>query len=237
MMSNIKKLYEKHGFRNIEKKYGLHFEDKALLVKAFIHSSFDFGINNNYQRLEYLGDAILQMVVSDYMYRFLPNDREGVMSKKRSTLVSETSLAYLIREEGLDKYLIFGKSMINEGSTDSDSYIADVYESFVAAIYLDRGYDQAEAFIKRTLIANWDILLKSEDNQDYKTKFQEIVQVNGAVSIQYKTKKVDDSFEATVTLEGISVGCGQGKTKKKAEQNAAKDAIGKRANVDANKTA
>ncbi len=233
-MSNIKKLYEANGFKNIERKYGMHFEDKTLLVKAFIHSSFDFGTNNNYQRLEYLGDAILQMVISDYMYRFLPNDREGVMSKKRSTLVSETSLAYLIRKEGLDKYLIFGKSMINEGNTDSDSYIADVFESFVAAIYLDRGYDQAEAFIKRTVISNWDILLKSEENQDYKTKFQEIVQVNGAVSIQYKTVKTESGFSATVSLEGITVGQGHGKTKKKAEQNAAKDAIGKRAYADEN---
>ncbi len=169
------------------------------------------------------------MVVSDYMYRFLPNDREGVMSKKRSSLVSETSLAFLIRQEGLDKFIVFGKSMVNEGNTDSDSYVADVYESFVAAIYLDRGYDQAEEFIKRTLIKQWDKILDSEYNQDYKTKFQEIVQVNGAVSIQYKCVKAEDGFEAEVTLEGISVGRGTGKTKKKAEQNAAKDAIGKRA--------
>ncbi|WOO88975.1 ribonuclease III [Mollicutes bacterium LVI A0078] len=228
-MSGIKKLYETNGFNEIERKYGFHFEDKSLLIKAFIHSSFDFGINNNYQRLEFLGDAILQMIVSDYMYRFLPNDREGVMSKKRSSLVSETSLAYLIRKEGLDKYIIFGKSMINEGNTDSDSYVADVYESFIAAIYLDRGYDQAEEFVKRTLIKEWDKILDSEDNQDYKTKFQEIVQVNGAVSIQYKSVKTEEGFDAEVTLEGISVGRGFGKTKKKAEQNAAKDAIGKRA--------
>lgn len=230
-MSEIKKLYESNGFKEIELKYGLRFEDKSLLVKAFIHSSFDFGINNNYQRLEFLGDAILQMVVSDHMYRFLPNDREGVMSKKRSSLVSETSLAYLIRKEGLEKYIIFGKSMINEGKIDSDSYVADVYESFVAAIYLDRGYRQAEEFIKRTLVQNMDEILENEDNQDYKTKFQEIVQVNGAVSIQYKSTKEAEEFEAEVTLEGITVGKGRGKTKKKAEQNAAKDAIGKRANL------
>lgn len=236
-MAAIKKLYEANGFNEIERKYGLRFEDKALLVKAFIHSSYDFGINNNYQRLEFLGDAILQMIISDYMYRFLPNDREGVMSKKRSSLVSETSLAYLIRQEDLDKFIIFGKSMINEGNTDSDSYVADVYESFIAAIYLDRGYDQAEEFVKRTLIKQWDKILDSEDNQDYKTKFQEIVQVNGAVSIQYKSAKSDEGFEAEVTLEGITVGKGHGKTKKKAEQNAAKDAIGKRAGQSENKTA
>lgn len=229
-MSNIKKLYESNGFNQIERKYGLRFEDKALLVKAFIHSSYDFEINNNYQRLEYLGDAILQLIISDYMYRFLPNDREGVMSKKRSSLVSETSLAYLIRKEGLDKFIIFGKSMVNEGNIDSDSYVADVYESFIAAIYLDRGYDQAEEFVKRTLIKDWDKILGSEDNQDYKTKFQEIVQVNGPVSIQYKSIKVENDFRAEVTLEGITVGSGHGKTKKRAEQNAAKDAIGKRVN-------
>lgn len=228
-MSGIKKLYETNGFNEIERKYGLRFEDKSLLVKAFIHTSYDFEINNNYQRLEYLGDAVLQMVVSDYMYRFLPNDREGVMSKKRSSLVSETSLAYLVRHEGLDKYIIFGKSMINEGNINSDSYVADVYESFIAAIYLDRGYSQAEEFIKRTLIKQWDNILESEDTQDYKTKFQEIVQVNGAVSIIYKSAKTEEGFESEVTLEGITVGKGYGKTKKKAEQNAAKDAIRKRA--------
>ncbi len=230
-MTNLKKIYETNGFNQIEKKYGLRFEDKGLLVKAFVHSSYDFEINNNYQRLEFLGDAILQLVVSDHMYRFLPNDREGVMSKKRSSLVSEISLAYLVRKEGLDKFIIFGKSMVNEGKIDSDSYIADVYESFIAAIYLDRGYEQSEQFIKRTLIKEWDRILESEHNQDYKTKFQEIVQENGPVNITYKTTKVDELFEAEVQLEGIVVGLGTGKTKKKAEQDAACDAIRKRANL------
>ncbi len=230
-MLSIKSLYATNDFNKIERKYGIRFEDKALLVKAFIHSSCGTEISENYQRLEFLGDSILQLIMSDYMYRFLPNDREGEMSKKRAQLVSENSLAYLVRKEGLDKFIIFGKSMDNEENFDSDSYVADVYESFIAAIYLDRGYQEAENFVKRTLIAEWDTILSNEENQDYKTKFQEIVQVNGTVKIIYKTTKINEGFLAEVALEGIVVGQGTGKTKKRAEQSAARDAIEKRADL------
>ncbi len=99
-MNNIKDVYKSYNFKEIEKKYGINFEDKDLLVKAFTHGSFNKQQFENYQRLEFLGNSVLQVVVSDYMYRFQMNDSEGSMSKERGALVSEFSLAYIVRKEG-----------------------------------------------------------------------------------------------------------------------------------------
>lgn len=225
-MSEFKKLYNEYSFNKIEEKYKLYFEDKELLVRSFVHSSLFSEINQNYQRLEFLGDSVLQVVVSDYIYRNFPEKREGEMSKTRSKLVSEPSLAQLVKSENLDQYLLIGKSLSNDYK-ESDSYISDIFESFVAAIYLDRGYNAAEKFIYDTVIAKWDTLINLEMSQDYKTKFQELVQQNGTVQIKYFSEKIDNLFEATVEVNDLRVGVGIGNSKKKAEQNAAKNALEK----------
>ncbi len=222
--------YKNNKFEEIEKKYSINFEDKELLVKAFIHPSFNFEVNKNYQRLEFLGDSILQMVISDYMYRNYPNDKEGLMSKVRSTLVSKVSLSLIIKKEELEDYLIVGKSLESETKQFSDSYIADIYESLIASIYLDKGYNKAAKFIYETLITRWDELLQEEPNKDYKTEFQELVQQNGTVNINYEIESDKDGFFVGVKLDGIKVGEGNGKTKKTAEQQAARDALNKLAN-------
>lgn len=217
--------YEQYKFSRIEKKYNINFEDKILLVKAFTHGSFNNLSLGNYQRLEFLGDAVLQMVVSDYMYRFNSYQNEGEMSKERGALVSEFSLAYIMRQEQLEKFILFGRSVKRSEIGNSDSYIADVYEAFVAAIYLDQGYNCAEKFIKETLISRIDEILSHDDLKDYKTELQEELQVNGAIDIKYECETLEESFKANVLLEGIKIGTGIGKTKKKAEQQAAKDAL------------
>lgn len=232
-MSEFKKLYNEYSFNKIEEKYKLYFEDKELLVRSFVHSSLFSEINQNYQRLEFLGDSVLQVVVSDYIYRNFPEKREGEMSKTRSKLVSEPSLAQLVKSENLDQYLLIGKSLSNDYK-ESDSYISDIFESFVAAIYLDRGYNAAEKFIYDTVIAKWDTLINLEMSQDYKTKFQELVQQNGTVQIKYFSEKIDNLFEATVEVNDLRVGVGIGNSKKKAEQNAAKNALEKYNNWEEN---
>ncbi len=227
-MSKFNKYYNEKNFGNIEEKYGLNFKDKDLLVKAFVHPSLFAEKNDNYQRLEFLGDSILQMVVSDYMYKTRPEQREGQMSKERAILVSEFSLAYLIKHEGLDKYLLLGKSILKDNVELSNSYVSDVYESFVAAIYLEHGYKNAEKFIFTTLIKNIDVLMDQDVAKDYKTKLQEELQVNGTINIKYETKRVENRFEAHVYLENVVIGHGFGKTKKAAEQQAAKEALNTR---------
>lgn len=227
-MSKFNKYYNEKNFSNIEEKYGLEFRDKDLLVKAFVHPSLFAEKNDNYQRLEFLGDSILQMVVSDYMYKTRPDQREGQMSKERAILVSEFSLAYLIKHEGLDNYLLLGKSILKDNVELSNSYVSDVYESFVAAIYLEHGYKAAEKFIFNTLIKNINVLMDQDVAKDYKTKLQEELQVNGTINIKYETKRIENQFEAHVFLENVEIGHGFGKTKKAAEQQAAKEALNTR---------
>ncbi len=224
-MTNIESVYKTHKFNEIEKKYGVSFEDKDLLVKAFTHGSFNKQQFENYQRLEFLGDSVLQVVVSDYMYRVQSNDSEGLMSKERGALVSEFSLAYVVRKEGLDKFILFGNSLKKEEINNTNSYTSDVYEAFVAALYLDRGYSAAEKFIKETLINRKEEILSQEYLQDYKTDLQEKLQINGNIDIKYEAFSKNDLFEAVVKLEGVEIGKGTGKTKKLAEQQAAKFAL------------
>lgn len=222
---NSKQLYSEYNFHEIEDKFNLQFEDKELLVKAFVHPSYNFEPNGNYQRLEFLGDSILQLVVSDYYYRQFPDQKEGDMTKQRAIVVNESSLAFVIKKYALEKYLVLGKSILSDNVELSDSYVADVYESFLAAIYLDFGMEVVTDFVKKTLIPEIDYLLCFEHNQDFKTQLQEIVQKNGAVKIIYSAEKVGNDFVADVLLEGIKIGSGTGKNKKAAEQAAAKSAI------------
>lgn len=218
-------IYTKHKFNEIEEKYNLDFDDKELLIKAFTHGSFNNDLIGNYQRMEFLGDAVLQMVVSDYMYRFYSNMSEGEMSKERGALVSEFSLAYVVRREELDQYILFGNSLKKNEVQNTNSYVSDVYESFVAAIYLDFGYQKAERFVRNTLLDIKDDILENEYLKDYKTELQEELQVNGAIEIKYDSINDGGIFKSVVKLEGIVIGEGTGKTKKQAEQRAAKSAL------------
>lgn len=224
-MDNIQSIYQEKNFKEIEQKYKIKFEDKKLLVQAFSHGSFNVQDLGNYQRLEFLGDAVLQMVVSDYLYRLYPKESEGDMSKKRGALVSEFSLAYVLREEGLDKYILFGRSLKKVEVKNTNSYISDVYEAFIAALYLDKGYKMAEDFIRMTLLERQDQILEKDDLKDYKTILQERLQVNGNIEIKYTTELHDGVFVSKVFLEGNEIGNGSGKTKKQAEQRSAKEAL------------
>lgn len=220
--------YEQNNYKKLEEKYEIDFDDKQLLVKAFTHPSFAPENNHNYQRLEFLGDSVLQMVMSDYLYRTMPDYKEGEMSKTRAKLVSEYSLASIMRKNGLDKFILVGKSVLNDNEDFADSFVADVFESLVAAIYLDQGYLKAESFIKLLIIDNIDFLLSQDRIIDYKTRLQEVLQVNGTILIKYKSHKIESGFEAHVILEESIIGTGVGKSKKLAEQQAAKCALNSR---------
>lgn len=224
---NYSDLYNEYNFLSLEKKYNLFFDDKDLLVRAFTHTSYTGDVNGNYERLEFLGDAVLQIIVSDYMYRQDHDEREGVMSKQRAKLVNEVSLNYVMEQEDLVKYIVIGQSMKGI-KTPKSSYIADIYEAFVASIYLDQGYEKANEFVHNTIIKRRNEIIKIDENNDYKTELQEILQQNGSIQIKYTSDKVSDQlFAARVEVDGVVLGIGQGNSKKAAEQQAAKEAISK----------
>lgn len=220
----MENMYVEYDFLKIENKYNLIFKNKDILVQAFTHGSFNKYNVSNYQRLEFLGDAVLQMIISDYMFNNNQDDSEGDMSKKRGALVSEYALAYVMKKENLSDYILYGSSLI-KSSQKSNSYIADVYESFLAAIYLDKGYKAVKEFVTKTLIDKQDEILKLDELIDYKTQLQELLQVNGTIQLTYNTYKYEDDFKSEIICEDIILGTGTGTSKKNAEQKAAKSAI------------
>ncbi len=220
-------LYINNNFANLEKHFGIEFEDKKLLVQAFIHPSCNYPETTHYERLEFLGDSILQLIVSDYMYKKYEDLSEGEMSRKRALLVSENAFAYLVRKNTMVDYLLLGKSVKNDVLELSNSYVADIFESFVAAIYLDQGLSVAKRFIYDNHISKIDEILAQDFSHDFKTKLQEVLQQNGPITLKYESKAHTDGFLAELYFDGLIIGSGIGRNKKIAEQQAAKHALSK----------
>ena len=203
----------------IERKIGYVFKNKVLLKQAFIHSSYGRvkGLDDN-ERMEYLGDAVLQMVVTEWQYLRDGSD-EGKMTSDRQKLVCEDTLLAEVQELGLEKYLLYsGKLSQNVGK----KAVSSLFETLVAAIYLDGGYEPVKAFILERM--------SDRDTTNYKGELQELLQAKGAALPVYRTVKygADNSptYEATAEALG-AVGQGQGRSKKAAEQLAAKDLLEK----------
>lgn len=206
-------------------KYGINENNKILQI-ALTHSSYANEHNiESYERLEYLGDAVLELIISDYFYKNTNLD-EGQMSKKRSMYVCEEALDAYAKEINLANYIKIGNGLSNGVNA---SIVADVFESVIATIYLNNGFKAAKEFI-------YDIIIpKIEEGNiylsDYKSYLQELVQTNRKtieyIVINEEGPAHDKTFEIEVHIDGINYGKGIGKSKKEAEQNAAKDAIKK----------
>lgn len=207
-------------------KMGIEIKNKELLKTALTHSSYSNEHNcDNYERLEYLGDAILESVTSEYLY--LNTDySEGEMTKIRANYVCEKALATYSKKMGIDRYIRLGHGQINNLN---DTIIADVFEAVAAAVYLDQGYEVVKKYLQDIIVPfikeGWDF------NTDYKTKLQEAVQTNKKsleyVLIREYGEEHDKTFEMAVKIDNIIYGKGIGKSKKEAEQNAALDALNK----------
>jgi len=212
-----------------EAKIEYVFKDKELLVLALSHSSYvnELVVKNKQcnERIEFLGDAILEMVSSEYLYKNRPNDKEGVLSKQRAALVCEKALASAARDLKLGEYLLLGKGEAANGGANRDSILADAFEAMIGAIYLDGGYETVSSFIiKRVLESGNGTFV------DYKSRFQEIVQGRTNAKIVYELTgetgpEHDRKFEVSVSINGVVLGHGVGHNKKTAEQNAAMEAI------------
>lgn len=207
---------------------GIKINNEELLKTALTHSSYSNEHNcENYERLEYLGDAILEAVTSEYLY--LNTDyKEGEMTKIRANYVCEKALACYSRDIGIDKCIRLGHGQIHNLN---DTIIADVFEAVAAVIYLDQGYDVVKKYLDDIIIPY--IKEKKNFNTDYKTMLQEAVQTTRR-SLEYVLldeygEAHDKTFEMAVKIDNIIYGKGIGKSKKEAEQNAALDALNKSA--------
>jgi len=218
----------------LEAKLGWTFRDKALLTTALTHSSY---ANENRtlgsicnERLEYLGDSILGFTVADFLFHRYPDMPEGRMSRLRAELVCEQSLYHVALKLELGRYLLLGRGEEHNGGKERPSILSDAVEALIAAIYLDAGQEIASQFIHKHLL---DDLGSAEPLciLDYKTALQELIQQHSGQTLTYELTGEsgpdhDKTFEVCVHLNGRAIGKGVGRTKKEAEQLAAKNALG-----------
>lgn len=219
------------NIEELEQKIGYRFRDKSLLRQALTHSSFsnEQKINKwkNYERIEFLGDAVLELVSSDYFYRAYPEETEGNLTKMRAAAVCEQALDITARELKLGDYMVFGRGEEHNGGRERDSIIADAVEAVIGAIYLDGGLEKATGFIYRFVLND---LEHKRLFYDAKSILQERVQEGKLGELTYELLSEDGPEHAKVfvmaaLLDGKTIGTGQGKSKKAAQQHAAYDAL------------
>ncbi|MCD7928850.1 MAG: ribonuclease III [Clostridiales bacterium] len=218
--------------KTLEEKLGYHFRDPSLLENALTHSSYanehHMGSIHSNERLEFLGDSVLGMVTADSLYHTFPNLPEGELTRLRANLVCEGSLAMVARQLDLGSYLKLGKGEAGGGGGQRPAIIADAGEAVLAAVYLDGGISQARRIVQRFILSNIDQV--QEASRDHKTYLQELVQRKSGQSLSYRLigesgPDHNKTFTMEVLLNGVSVGSGSGRSKKEAEQMAAKAAI------------
>lgn len=212
---------------------GYNFKNIDLLRTALYHSSYanEVKLNKieNYERQEFLGDAVLELSVSEYLFSNNPQMPEGEMTKLRASLVCEPTLAYIARTElDLQKYIFLGKGEDNTGGRDRDSIVSDVFEALIGAIYLDGGFEPAFEFVKKYVLTDMN---KKIEFVDSKTRLQEKVQ-SKLLHLEYKLISEEGPahnriYTSEVYIDDKLFGTGSGKTKKGAEQHAAYEALKK----------
>ena len=226
-MENLKKA--------LLEQFDLVFADETLLETAFTHTSYAnehrlLKISHN-ERLEFLGDAVLQLIISEYLYNKYPKRPEGDLSKLRSMIVREESLAGFARDCQFDQFIKLGRGEEKSGGRNRDTILGDLFEAFLGALLLDKGVEAVKSFLYQVMIPKVEAG-DFERVTDYKTKLQELLQINGDVEIAYQVVSETGpahakNFEVAVLINGRKSGQGQGRSKKLAEQEAAKNAFEK----------
>lgn len=215
----------------IEQKLGYEFQNKELLKKALTHTSYAYEKNiESNEKLEYLGDSILEFITSKYLYFNYPKLTEGEMTKVRASVVCEKSLYKIAKLHNFSDFLYLGKSEQLSGGKNRPAILADSVEAVIAAIYIDGGIEPAEKFIIENLKQEIEQASKHVGIKDHKTVLQEKLQIHGDVKIEYEIIQEtgpdhDKSFEAQVKCNGKILAEGKGKSKKEAEMQAAKKAL------------
>jgi len=220
-------------FQELQQRLGLRFTKTKLLKQAFTHTSYvnehKRGSIEDNERLEFLGDAVLQLLVSQYLYTAYPKRPEGELTRMRASVVCEPSLAHFAERLELGTYVLLGRGEEQLGGRQRQALLADLFESFVGAIFLDAGIDAARAFLTQHMFPfiesnDYGLLMK-----DSKSKLQERSQHHGLGPVEYRIVEEkgpahDREFVVEVYLGDIRYGVGSGRTKKEAEQRAAAEA-------------
>jgi ribonuclease-3 len=221
----------------LEERIGYRFTDRYLLECALTHTSFaneqKIQTYKDYERIEFLGDAVLEMISSEFLFRTYPEKKEGELTKLRASLVCEPALAYCARDLSLGAFIRLGRGEEASGGRNKASILADAFEALVGAIIIDGGYEAGRDIILRLLEERIRLGAQGKLNKDFKTKLQEKLQeADHNVRIEYR--KVAESgpdhnktFTIEVEINGKTAGTGVGQSKAKAEQAAAEDALSK----------
>jgi len=222
------------NFSDFEKKTGIVFKDKDLLKQSFIHRSY---INENpnaklahNERLEFLGDAVLELSVTDYLYRKFPTYTEGELTSVRSALVNAVIISEVATESGMNDYLLLSRGEAKDHGKARQYILANTYEAYVGAVFLDQGYDVADSFIKDSLLPKTDEIINKKLWRDSKSLVQEKAQEFHSVTPSYKVIQEsgpdhDKHFTVGIYFGGDMIAEGKGKSKQEAEQHAALSAL------------
>jgi len=217
----------------LEKALSINFSDKQLLKQAFTHSSYVNEHQKNHlsdnERLEFLGDAVLELATSDYLYNECKQMSEGELTKLRASIVCEESLYRFAEILGLRQYVLLGKGEERTGGRNRQALLADIFESFLGALYLDQGMDACQAFLERRIFPHIETDAFSHV-MDYKTKLQEVIQSERGNTLEYRIIEEKGpahrkEFLAEVIVNGKKCTRGTGNSKKSAEQFAAKQML------------
>jgi len=218
----------------LEKKLNINFKNKDLLIQAFVHRSYlnenpDFHLHHN-ERLEFLGDAVLELVVTEELYKSYPDKPEGELTNWRASLVNSKILFRIAKELGFNNFLLLSKGQSKEAGKARKYILANSFEAVVGAIYLDIGYKSAEQFIKKNLMKELPNILEKGLYKDAKSRFQEGAQEKTGITPSYKVLKERGpdhakQFVMGVFLEKKLIAKGEGSSKQEAEESAAQNAL------------
>ncbi len=221
-------------FQSLAAKLELAFSNLGLLTEALTHRSYlnehkEYEGNHN-ERLEFLGDAVLELATTDYLFKKFPHKPEGELTSYRAALVNTVSLSALGQSLGISDYLLLSKGEAKDTGRARDVILANAYEAIIGAVYLDSGYENAEKFIAKTLYGKLDEVIEKELHRDAKSRFQEVAQEKRGTTPHYKTISEEGPDHAKVFTVAVYVGSeeiarGEGNSKQDAEQAAAQAAL------------
>jgi len=229
------------NLREVEEALGYRFSRPELLREALVHRSYlpqsgQSRLASN-ERLEFLGDAVLSLVVNEYLFRRYPEKSEGELTKMKSVVVSKPVLFHFAKKCNLGSFLLMSENAYRAGVGETESVLADALEAVFGAVFLDGGFEAAGRLIRRMLLTDLREIVYNEENVNYKSLLQEYIQALHKVPPRYRVRATkgpdhDKEFWVEVSVKGKVLGVGRGKTKKLAEQEAAKEAYQKLLNVE-----
>jgi len=230
----ITNFYKEKNYHQVEEKLGVNFKDQELLVQSFVHRSFFYETDNPFsetnERLEFLGDAVLELVVTDELYNQYQKE-EGLLTKWRAALVNTISLSKVASKLELEKFLLLSTGE-KQNEKGRKSILADLIEALIGAIYLDQGLPEARVFIKKNILKKLPQIIEKKSFQDPKSTYQELAQEEYNITPTYKILKEEGPdhaklFEVGVYLKNKLISKGRGASKQKAEQKADSQALKK----------